>query len=90
MNQRNFFEVDRASLKQPQTVAVVERSHSELKRILELNTNEHWNVLFKSVQLAIFIHNTSYHSSIGCSPTVLFHGREPLKPLDLRFNNTSI
>ena len=32
-----------ASLKHPQTVSVVERSHSALKRILKLNTNEQWN-----------------------------------------------
>ena len=81
-------QLDHASLKHPQTVGVVERSHSALKRILKLNTNEQWNDWFKYVQLATFIHNTSYHSAIGCSHTVLFHGREPIKPLDLRFNNT--
>ena len=48
------------------------------------------NGTIKYVQLATFIHNTSYHSAIGCSPTVLFHGREPIKPLDLRFNHTLI
>ena len=79
-----------ASLKHPQTVGDVERSHSALKRILKLNTNEQWNDWFKYVQLATFIHNTSYHSAIGCSPTVLFQGREPIKPIDLRFNNTLI
>ena len=83
-------QLEHASLKHPQTVGVVERSHSALKRILKLNTNEQWDDWFKYVQLATFIHNTSYHSAIGCSPTVLFHGREPIKPLDLRFNNTLI
>ena len=80
----------RSSLKHPQTVSVVERSHSALKSIFEFNTIEQWNDWFKYVQLATFIHNTSYHSAIDCSPTVLFHGREPIKPLDLRFNNTLI
>ena len=83
-------QLDHASLKHPQTVGVVERSHSALKRILKLSTNEQWNDWFKYVQLATLIHNTSYHSAIGCSPTVLFHVREPIKPLDLRFNNTLI
>ena len=83
-------QLDHASLKHPQTVGVVERSHSALKRFLKLNTNEQWNDWFKYVQLATFIHNTSCHSAIGCSPTVLFHGRDPIKPLDLRFNNTLI
>ena len=81
---------EHANLKHPQTVGVVERSHSALKRILKLNTNEQWKDWFKFVQLATFIHNTSYHSAIGCSPTVLLHGREPIKPIDLRFINTLI
>ena len=83
-------QLEHANLKHPQTVGVVERSLSALKRVLKLNTNEQWNDWFKYVQLATFIHNTSYHSAIGCSPTVLFHGREPIKSLDLRFNNTLI
>ena len=83
-------QVEHASLKQPQTVGVVERSHSALELILKLNTTEQWNDWFKYLQIATFIHNTSYHSAIVCSPTVLFHGREPIKPLDLRFNDTLI
>ena len=71
-------------------MGVVERSHSALKRILKLKTNEKWNDWFKYVQLATFIHNTSYHSVIGCSTTVLFHGPEPKTLLNLRFNNTLI
>ena len=64
--------LDHASLKHPETVGVVERSHSAPKRILKLNTNEQWNDCYKYVPLATFIHNSSYHSAIGCSPTVLF------------------
>ena len=71
-------------------VGVVERSHSALKCLLKLNTYEQWNDWFKYVKLATFIHNTSYHSAIGCSPTFLFHGPEPIEPLDLRFNNNLI
>ena len=82
--------LEHASLKHPQIVGVVERSHSALKRILKLNTNEQWNDWHKYVSLATFIHNTSYHFAIGCSPTVIFHGREPIKPLDVRFGNTTL
>ena len=70
-----------AMLKHPQTIGVVERSQAALKWILKLNSNEQWNDWHKYVPLAIFIHNTSYHSSINCWPTTLFHGREPIKPL---------
>ena len=65
-------QLEHAILEHPQTVGIVERSHSALKRILKLNTNEHWNDWFKYVQLATFIHNTCYHSAIGCSPTGFF------------------
>ena len=81
--------IDHASLKHPQTIGVVERSHAALKRILKLNTNESWT-WYKYVDLATFIHNTSYHSSIGCTPSSLFHGREPIKPIDLRFRSQSL
>ena len=74
-----------ASLKHPQTIGAVESSHGPLKRILKLNTDKQWKDWHKYVPLATFIHNTSYHTSIGCCPTALFHGREPVKSLDLRF-----
>ena len=80
-------ELKHASLKHPQTIGVVERSHGPLKRILKINSKEPWNDWHKYVPLATFIHNTSYHNSIGCCPTTLFHSREPVKPIDLRFSN---
>ena len=82
--------VQHASLKHPQTIGVVERSHSALKRILKLNTDEKWTTWYKYVDLATFIHNTSYQSSIGCPPSSLFHGREPTKPIDLRFRSHTL
>ena len=65
-------QLELASVSHSQTLGVVERSHSALKRILKLNINEQWNDWFKYVRLATFIHNTSHHSAVGCSPTVLF------------------
>ena len=77
-------------MKHPQTIGVVERSHAALKRILKLNTDEKWTTWYRYVDLATFIHNTSYHSSIGCTPSSLFHGREPIKPIDLRFRSHAL
>ena len=71
-------------------MGVVERSHSTVTRILNLKTIEQGNNWFKYVQLAIFINNTSFHSAVGCSPTVPFHGRERIKRLDLQFSNSLI
>ena len=79
-----------ATLKHAQSVGVVERAHGALKRILKLNTNEQWSNWHKYVPLATYIHNTSYYSSIGCTPTSIFHGREQIKPLDVRFNNKNL
>ena len=79
-----------ASLKHAQTLGVVERAHGALKRILKLNTNEQWTNWFRYVPLATYIHNTSFYSSIGCTPSSIFHGREPTKPLDVRLSNKSI
>ena len=38
------------------------------------------------MNLAKFIHNTSYHTSIGCAVTVIFHGLDPGKPSDNRLH----
>ena len=70
-------QIEHLNLKHPQMVGVVERS-------------AHLNVFSNWIQLATFFHIMSNHSSIACLPTVLFHGREPIKSLDLRFKNTLI
>ena len=71
----------------PQTIGVFERSHAASKRILKLNTDEKWTTGYRYVDLATFIHNSSYHSSIGCTPSSFFHGHEQIKPIDLRFRS---
>ena len=73
-----------ASLKHPQTIGVVERAHAALTRTLKLNSNQSFTNWYKFLNLATFIHNTSYHTSIGCAPTVIFHERDPMKPMDIR------
>ena len=79
-----------ATLIYAQSVGVVERSHLSMKRILRLDSNQTGNDWHKWLNIAEFIHNTSYSSAIGCSPTLVFHGREPHKPLDVRFNIKAI
>ena len=49
------------SLKHPQFIGAVERSHGPLKQILKINTEEQWKDCYKYVPLATFTHNTSYH-----------------------------
>ena len=66
--------LDHASLKNPQTVGVVQRSHSALKRILKLNRNEQWNDWYRFVSLATIKQNAPYHLTVGCTSTALFRG----------------
>ena len=61
-------ELRHASLKHAQTIGLLERSHSALKRVLKIHDNgessgsHNW---FKYVDTAVFVHNTSYHTAIG-------------------------
>ena len=78
-----------ATLKHAQTIGLLERSHAALKRVLKVNENEwssDWN---KYVDIGCFVHNTSYHSAIQCTPSLLFHGREPITPINLRFQTST-
>ena len=76
-----------ATVKHPQTVGSVERSHASLKQYLGIYENKIKRDWHQYVDLAVFVHNTAYHASIGCTPTFLFHGRQPHSQLDLRFDN---
>ena len=76
-----------ATVKHPQTVGSVERSHASLKQYLGIYENKIKRDWHQYVDLAVFVHNTAYHASIGCTPTFLFHGRQPNSQLDLRFDN---
>ena len=75
-----------ATVKHPKTVGSVERTHESLEQYLGIYEYKLKKDFHTCVDLATFVHNTSYHVSIGCTPTYLSHGREPVKPLDVRFN----
>ena len=53
---------------------------------MNINTEEIWKDWHKYVPLETFIHNTSNHSAINYCPSTLFHGKEPIKPLDIRLS----
>ena len=38
----------------------------------------------KYVKIAVSNYNTSYHESLGCEPTRVFHGRIPYNILDIK------
>ena len=81
--------ISHATIKHAQTIAMVERSHAKLKKILKIGVNVDRPQWDRFVNIAIIAHNTTYHDSLKCSPTEIFHGRIPYHPLDLQFRNAN-
>ena len=70
--------------KNAQTIGLLERSHMSLKQALKIETGEWRSFWHKYVSIAVLNYNTSYHKSIGCQPSRVFHGRIPYNILDLK------
>ena len=73
-----------ATTKHAQTIGLLERSHASIKQLLKIETGERRSLWHKYINIAVFNYNTSYHSSIGCEPRRVFHGRIPYNNLDLK------
>ena len=72
-----------ATTKQAQTIGLLERSHASIMQALKTETGELRSVWHKYINIAVLNYNTSYHTSIGCEPSRVFHGRIPYNVLDL-------
>ena len=79
-----------ATTKHAQTIGVLERAHATIKTSLKMASGEYRKQWHKYLPIAILNYNTTYHSSIDCEPSRVFHGRVPHNFLDhklgLRFN----
>ena len=73
-----------ATTKHAQTIGLLERSHASIKRALKIETGERRSLWHKYVNIAVLNYNTSYHTSIGCEPGRVFHGKIPYNILDLK------
>ena len=73
-----------ATTKHAQTIGLLERSHASIKQALKIDTGERRSLWHKYVNIAVLNYNTSYHTSIGCEPSRVFHGRLPYNVLDLK------
>ena len=73
-----------ATTKQAQTFGVLERSHASIKQTLKVETGELRSLWQKYVSIAVLNYNTSYHRSIVCEPSPVFHGLIPYNFLDLK------
>ena len=76
--------ISHASTKHAQTIGILERTHASLKTSLKISTGERRSMWHKYVQIAVMNYNTSYHESLGCEPTTVFHGRIPYSILDIK------
>ena len=74
-NTRNWAE--HAAMKHAQTIRLLERTHTSVKPHLKAATGEFRNNWHKYLSLAVLNHNTTYHASLGCKPSRVFHGRIP-------------
>ena len=79
-----------ATTKHAQTIGVLERAHATIKTSLKMASGEYRKQWHKYLPIAIVNYNTTYHSSIDCDSSRVFHGRVPHNLLDhklgLRFN----
>ena len=73
-----------ATTKHAQTIGLLERSHASIKQTLKVETGERRSMWHKDVSIAVLNNNTSYHASIGCELSRVFHGRIPYNILDLK------
>ena len=78
-----------ATTKHPQKIGKLEQTHASLKTNLKVACGEYRRQYHKYLPLAVLNHNTSYHASIGCEPTRVFHGRIQYNTLDHRLGNNS-
>ena len=76
-----------ATTKHPQTIGKLERTHASLKTNLKMASGEYRRQWHKYLPLAVLNYNTTYHSSIGCKPSKVFHGRIPYNVLDHKLGN---
>ena len=75
-----------ATTKHAQTIGLLERSHASIKQAVKIETGERRSLWHKYVSIAVLNYNTSYHASIGCEPSRIFHGRIPYNIIDLKMD----
>ena len=77
-------ELKHATTKHAQTIGLLERTHASVKAHLKAATGEFRNNWHKFLPLAVLNHNTTYHATLGCESTRVYHGRIPHNILDYK------
>ena len=73
-----------ATRKHAQKIVLLERSHASIKQALKMETGERKSLWLMYVSIAVLNYNMSYHASIECEPSRVYHGRIASKILDLK------
>ena len=73
-----------ATTKHALTIGRLERTHASVKKTLKIEISERRSMRHKYVNIAVLNYNNSYHTSIGCESSKVFHGRVPYDVLDLK------
>ena len=71
-----------ATTKHPQTIGKLERTHASLKTNLKMASGDYRRQWHKYLPLAVLNYNTTYHATLGCEPSRIFHRRIPYNILD--------
>ena len=71
-----------ATTKLQQTTGKLERTHASLKPNLKMASGDYRPQWHKYLSLAVLSYNTTYHATLGCEPSRIFHGRIPYNILD--------
>ena len=79
-----------ATTEQLQSIGKLERTHASLKTNLKMASGKYRRQWHKYLPLAVLNYNTTYHSSVGCQPSKVFHGRIPNNVLDHNVGNNPI
>ena len=77
-------ELKHATTKHARTIGLLKRTHASVKAHLKAATGEFRKNWHKFLPLAVLNHNTTYHATLGCEPTRVFHGRIPHNILDFK------
>ena len=64
--------IKHATIKRTQTAGMIERNPQKLQTFLKIN-----NSADQYVNIAVMAQNSTYHASMKCAPTAIFHGGTP-------------
>ena len=66
-----------ATTKHPQTIGILKRTHASFKTNLRMTSGDYRRQWHNYLPVAVLNYNTTYHATLGCQPSRIFHRRIP-------------